>query len=197
MRITDQLRDEHRIIERVVAALSTFASRALEDGEVDLDLAERILDFLRGFADHVHHAKEEDLLFPALMRSGLPRDAGPLAVMLGEHVEARRLTASLTEAVDEIRQGQVGAVVGFHDDAMAYAELLRAHIHKEDTVLFPLAERMLDGVEELELDRELDELERSQASEGEHERCLLLALDICQELDVPEPAGQHVRPGGR
>jgi hemerythrin-like domain-containing protein len=32
--------------------------------------------FINGFADKRHHAKEEDLLFPAMEKAGIPRTGG-------------------------------------------------------------------------------------------------------------------------
>ena len=141
------LMDEHRLIERMIGALSVYAKR-VQGGE---DLPRADLDgfvrFLQGFADTHHHGKEEDILFLAMTEAGMPKDMGPVGVMLAEHVEGRGYTASLAEVAgadgswDEAQRTQLGWA------ATSYANLLLAHIQKEDQVLYPMADSMLpEGV---------------------------------------------------
>jgi len=135
--------DEHRVIERAISALTGYA-RAVARGDEHprQDLAE-LVHFLQDYADTHHHGKEEDILFRAMAQHGMPLDGGPLAVMLAEHAQARRLTQSLAElAAEESAWGSE------HQrrlllSAMHYAQLLRGHIQKEDRVLYPMANQML------------------------------------------------------
>ena len=55
------LEAEHRVIQKMVAAMSVLAER-LDGGEdLDVSLLENIVEFLRTFADRCHHGKEETL----------------------------------------------------------------------------------------------------------------------------------------
>lgn len=57
----EMLEAEHRVIQKMVAGMSVLAER-LEGGEqVDVSLLDRIVVFLRTFADRCHHGKEESL----------------------------------------------------------------------------------------------------------------------------------------
>jgi len=141
------LMDEHRLIERMIAALRVFAGRVQAGEELPRADLDGFVRFIRGFADAHHHGKEEDILFQALTEQGMPRDMGPLGVMLAEHVEGREYTASLAElaggdgAWGEADKTQLGWA------ASSYANLLLAHIQKEDQVLYPMADQMLpEGV---------------------------------------------------
>ena len=60
----------------------------------DLDDA---MDFIKTFADSCHHAKEEDLLFPAMGEAGFPSRGGPVGVMLMEHEQGRAGDLALVE----------------------------------------------------------------------------------------------------
>jgi hemerythrin-like domain-containing protein len=93
-----------------------------------------------------HFALEEQALFPLLARH-LSLTQGPLAVMNAEHASFRDLLARLTDA---LRAGDRAAQLA---DAAALIELLRGHIAKEDSVLFPMAARLLNAAERDELDR--------------------------------------------
>lgn len=63
---TQILDAEHRLIETVVKALGT--ADAIEKGQpADQDLLATAVEFLRVYADKLHHGKEETLFFPMLV----------------------------------------------------------------------------------------------------------------------------------
>lgn len=146
------LMEEHRLIERAIDALVVYArgvGRGADHPRSDLN---GFVDFIRGYADAHHHGKEEDILFRAMVDCGMPTHAGPLAVMLAEHHEGRRLTQLMAELAagegdweDQERSRLLKAGIG-------YAQLLRAHIQKEDGVLYPMAQNLLpeDAKEQVE-----------------------------------------------
>ena len=137
------LMDEHRLIERMIGALSVYAKR-VQGGE---DLPRADLDgfvgFIRGFADAHHHGKEEDILFRAMADQGMPREMGPLGVMYAEHEEGRGYTGSLAELVAGDGPWTEADRTQLAWAANSYASLLLAHIQKEDQVLYPMADEML------------------------------------------------------
>src|SRR3972149_4875411 len=109
MKATEELMKEHRGIElmlRVLGAVSLRAEVAEPLNHKDLD---QIIEFLTIFADKCHHGKEEDLLFPAMEAAGVPREGGPIGVMLAEHAEGRNIIGRFTAAVGEYKAGQSSA----------------------------------------------------------------------------------------
>jgi hemerythrin-like domain-containing protein len=135
---TTVLKSEHSTILRVIDVLQRLVDRAERgDGFEAAGLA-RCVEFFRFFADACHHAKEEDLLFPLLETRGIPREGGPIGVMLYEHSLARKFTQQMADALDAPQ-----AENQFHAAAHQYMELLRNHIFKEDNVLFQMADRVL------------------------------------------------------
>jgi hemerythrin-like domain-containing protein len=130
---TDTLRNEHVLILRALD-VAEAAAGALERGN---DPGEPfwagLVAWLRGFADRNHHAKEEQALFPAMEKAGVPKDGGPIGVMLAEHVEGRA-------CIRAMELGGGGRAAAAH----AYARLLRGHIDKENEILFRIAEGVLD-----------------------------------------------------
>jgi len=112
-------------------------------GRQDTDLA----DFTAYLETDVaqHFALEERALFPAMARH-LGLDHGPLAVMNAEHASFREL---LSKLADVVRGGDRAAQ---RAHAGALIELLRAHIYKEDHILFPMAARLLSDAELAEVD---------------------------------------------
>ncbi|MDF1568699.1 MAG: hypothetical protein RQ801_01175 [Spirochaetaceae bacterium] len=53
---------EHRVIERAVEILAVERKRLLSGGELDPVFIDKIVDFVRTYADQCHHGKEEDIL---------------------------------------------------------------------------------------------------------------------------------------
>ncbi|MGH7770021.1 MAG: hemerythrin domain-containing protein [Candidatus Binatia bacterium] len=154
---TEALKAEHRVIEKVLDALEKLARTA--ESSVLADWAKAI-DFARNFADQCHHLKEEKLLFPALEERGIPREGGPIGLMLAEHEEGRgyvRAMAAALEAAAQDPQELIGARTTLRRKADAYIRLLREHIQKEDDVLFMLADGVLSGEDQKKLLREFEE----------------------------------------
>jgi len=184
MRITDTLRDEHEVIQQVLDCLEELAERATAQKSVDAASVEDALDFLSAFADRCHHAKEEQVLFPALNARGLPREAGPVAVMLREHELGRAAVARMKSALDDAKRRIAGAPQRFAVAAREYVALLREHITKENGVLFPMADQMLGEEAQRQLMGSFERVEHHDLGPGTHERYLELARSLCGRLGI-------------
>ncbi len=175
MKATDTLMEEHRIIERVLASLEKQARR-LDAGEaVRPSFFLDATDFVRNFADGCHHEKEEDNLFPAMVANGFSGDAGPVAVMLADHDEGRRLVGAMCDAAERLEGGESEAASDVVRNALGFVAVLRDHIIKEDTVLFPMAEQTLPEEEKGQLTEAFADLDADEASEGVREKYVALA----------------------
>ncbi|HUE69820.1 MAG TPA: hemerythrin domain-containing protein [Pirellulaceae bacterium] len=147
MQATTILMDEHAVIERVLTMLESVAAAGRRGEAIPADFARWSIGFLRQFADGCHHYKEEEALFPLLVSRGLPKEGGPVGVMLYEHEHGRRLVAEMEAALDERPQNNGR----FADAAAQYASLLRQHIWKENNVLFQMAEQLLSPADDVKL----------------------------------------------
>ena len=141
--VTAVMVDEHRLILRMITLVEHNTAR-LEAGEYRgwqffLDA----VDFIRNFADRFHHAKEEDVLFKKLVRNGMPAENSPVAAMLIAHDQGRAFVKGLEAGAVRGRDGAEDALAEVVANARGYAALLREHIHTEDHILYPLAERVL------------------------------------------------------
>ncbi len=141
----NDLRAEHKVILRVVKVLAGLMDRYEKSGAFDPTQLDKCVRFIRLFADACHHGKEEDLLFPVLEARGIPRDGGPIGVMLYEHTVARGLTKDMAAALKALESGDESAKTRFAKAARQYAELLTNHIFKEDNVLFNMGDRVMSA----------------------------------------------------
>jgi hemerythrin-like domain-containing protein len=167
MRATQLLMEEHQIILRGLGVLEVLAAKAVRGDPVPAPAVDALLAFLSEFADAHHHGKEETILFPALEEAGLPRDAGPVGVMLSEHVQGRSLISALRAAAP-LASSTPDARARFADAARAYGQLLSAHIDKENHVLFPMADRAIAREDQQRLDGAFDAFEREFAPRRVH-----------------------------
>lgn len=137
----ETLMTEHRTIEKVIDALLAFAGELRRRGATEREELARFVGFLRHFADRLHHGKEEDILFAAMADHGFPTEGGPIAVMLAEHVRGRALIQIMAQAVEGAAPWTDSDRARIAEAAGGYGALLRAHIHKEDAILYPMAEQ--------------------------------------------------------
>jgi hemerythrin-like domain-containing protein len=161
MQATEVLRHEHRVIEIVMEGLGRLAGHVDSGKPLDREQAAKALEIIANFVDRCHHTKEEQHLFPLMTKHGMPTETGPLFVMLREHEEGRAHVRAMREAATD---------APFAAAAHAYTNLLRSHIYKEDNVLYPMAERMLNDQDDAQLLRDFDEVERLEMGEGVHEK---------------------------
>ena len=141
---TSRLREEHQLILKVADAMQALVDDAVEESW-DFDAFGDCITFIRLFADACHHGKEEDLLFPALEEAGMSRQQGPIAVMLEEHRMGRQYVRFMSEALEPARSGDTEARARLANAARGYVDLIRAHIMKEDNVLFNMADHVVRG----------------------------------------------------
>jgi hemerythrin-like domain-containing protein len=143
--LCQSLEQEHRVIERVLGAVEREARKVEGGAPVDKEFFRKAISFVREFADGLHHQKEESILFPQMAEAGVPREGGPIGVMLYEHDEGRSCIRQMSESLDAASAGDAGARQVLTRMSLNYVALLRAHIMKEDQVLFPMADQVLDG----------------------------------------------------
>lgn len=174
---TAALTHDHEVVLLVVAAMEREAARIRAGEQMDGDSVEKMVLFTREFTDGCHHSKEERALFP-LLTDKVPMAAAPVNVMLAEHDEGRAHVRAVVEALPAAKAGDSAAALNVAAGLAGYAGLLRAHIDKENTVLFPLAERALSGADKAALAGEFDRVEREEAGEGGHEKYYALAHEL-------------------
>jgi len=180
---TEELKQEHRVIERMLAVMETAAVRANAGAEPPADFFVKAVYFVRNFADRCHHGKEEDNLFPAMEKRGISKNGGPIAVMLMEHERGRSYVRAMEEAGKRFATGDRTALRPALENALAYAQLLRQHIDKEDNILYPMADRMLTATDQQELLQKFEKVEQERIGAGKHDEYLKLVEELEQAVN--------------
>ena len=178
MRATEQLTAEHNGIKLMLRILDKMCARLKSGEKVPPEHLDQVLEFLGVFADRCHHAKEEELLFPAMEKAGVSKEQGPIGVMLAEHTMAREQVKGLAEGIARYEAGDNGAADKIVEYARAYIRILMAHIDKEDHVLYPLADARLAKGTQDDLVEEFERIETERIGAGRHEQFHAVLKDL-------------------
>jgi hemerythrin-like domain-containing protein len=190
MTAIDTLMSEHRLIERALDALVAFADEVRRKTTDDKGELARFVTFIREFADAHHHGKEEDILFTAMVEAGFPRHGGPVAVMLMEHDRGRALVKLLAGLASQEAPWSADDRQAVAEAANGFSDLLHAHIHKEDAILYPMAEQRLDPALLARVDGDAGAYDARQSAAGVQDRLTRLAEDLLSRhapLNAREP----------
>ena len=177
------LTHEHQFIKKVVAALGRLAPSADHAKQADPNTLRDIVRFMREFADRCHHAKEEDLLFPAMEEKGVPESGCPLGALRGEHEKGRALVTALAEATEALAARTPDAERAVAETVQEITELYTNHIWKEDKMVFPMVERLFSDDERAAL---FDRFEKAEEEIGADHEAL---ASFANELDRKTAGG--------
>ncbi len=190
----ETLMNEHRVIEKVLDGLVAFAEEIERKGTTEREELGRFVTFVREFADACHHGKEEDILFAAMVEHGFPRNGGPIAVMLREHDQGRGLVGILRDRAGQGTPWSDADRAEIAEVARGYSDLLHAHIHKEDAILYPMAEQHLPPEAMEAVAEACDRYEQDEA--GAHARLHALAEElVSRHAPAVHPGAQSQRIG--
>jgi hemerythrin-like domain-containing protein len=110
-----------------------------------------------------------------MLKTGVPRESGPVGVMLAEHEQGRAFVRAMRAGAEKWRAGNEAGRAEAVAAAEGYIALLRAHIYKEDNVLFTLADRAIPSAEQNQVAFDFERIEHEETGEGVHEKYLALA----------------------
>ena len=127
---------EHRLIERMLRSFQSEISKINEQKKVNPLFIDTAVDFIRIYADRLHHGKEEDILFRDLMKKKLSQEhARIIDELMEDHRYARKTTGMLVDAKERYLKGEntVEEVITLMKEL---ARFYPVHIEKEDKHFF-------------------------------------------------------------
>ena len=159
---TESLRKDHKLIEKVLQALGATI-KLLKDGK---KIPEQILlptiDFTQNFTDVCHHGKEEEALFPALEKAGMPTHMGPIRMMLLDHQRTKQIAEKIEESSKKYLEtnDSTDLILALE----VYVQHVTEHLWKENNRLFMMAESRLNHTAK-DVDKKLGEIEEKKLGE--------------------------------
>jgi hemerythrin-like domain-containing protein len=178
MNCTEELVEEHKPIKTMLWVLSEICSKLEAREQVEPEKLEKMVEFIRMFADKCHHGKEEDVLFPVMSELHDPVADKLVSILLKEHVKGRSYVAKMAKSIESYKNGRDASTKTIAKNGRSYVTLLTGHIPKEDNVTFPLANAMVSEIKQKKILEDYKRIEKERIGEGGHERL----LGILEEL---------------
>lgn len=158
--------DEHKYIMRMLKVVRQACFNILKGQEIDYGDFDKMMDFIKNYADVHHHGKEEKILFSEMVDK-LGKMGTNLVThgMLVEHDLGRLYMSELRTALTRDSEGEEEAKLDVIANAVGYTNHLTRHIAKEDQLIFPyasgnLSEETMKSIEERVVEFEKDAQEK-------------------------------------
>lgn len=134
----------HRSLDEELPRLEAMASKVNRvHGDKDPERLSSILSVFQSLKAELeeHMIKEEQILFPMILRGQGTNAQAPVSVMLHEHDQAGRALESLRELTDDYNPPTIACNTwaALYHGLGALETDLHQHIHLENNILFPRA----------------------------------------------------------
>lgn len=174
---TKNLENDHINILRLIDVMEKMVMMKSSN----IEHVEQVINLIKSYADGYHHAKEENLLFPLMVKKGYSTEQGPVAVMLHDHTQGRNFVKGMAEGLSNYNKDSSNGLTSIYQNMQGYIELLRSHIAKENNVLFRMADQVLSENEQQHLLREFAEVENKNYCGGVLKDCIM-AIEKLEEV---------------
>jgi len=175
----DLMVSEHKNIKRMLKVIRSMCIKVLNNDEIDYQDFDKVIDFVRNYADKHHHAKEENILFKKMQQELDESIAkGPVAAMFAEHDQGRFFISNLENALEKYKAGDIDSKVDIIANSICYTDLLNRHIDKEDTAIYSFAKRALSKEALEEVEQKCNEVESTAEEKKKQEKYITLVEEF-------------------
>jgi hemerythrin-like domain-containing protein len=171
------LEEEHQIIEKIVKAMAVLIKKLEANTDIAVEVLRNITEFMSVFGDRCHHGKEEKELFPLLEKKGVPMQGCPISALTYEHEMGRKLVKGLVDATIAYEKKDKQARESLLKQLKGLTNLYPNHIWKEDYLLFPMANKILNDTEQKDLQAKFEIVE-NEIGPDTHAKYVQLAEEI-------------------
>jgi hemerythrin-like domain-containing protein len=149
----DIIRGEHRSIAAILHGMDYLVERVrARKAKIDPRVFRAMIYYLDTFSERMHHPKEDRFLFSA-MRSRGAEAAAVVADQEKEHAAGGETLRRLEQSLVRYEEGGDKEFPAFADAVARFVREYREHMHKEESIAFPLAQRLLTASDWQAIDR--------------------------------------------
>lgn len=170
--------EEHKNIKRVLKAIRKLCIKVLNNEEINYNVFDKVIDFVRNYADRHHHSKEEDILFKKMTEELGDIMQSPIYGMLTEHDLGRLYMSNLEEAIKRVKNGDMDSRVDIIANSISYTDLLHRHIDKEDNTIYKFGRDKLSEKALKEVQIESEEVEKRALEKSIQDKYLKLMEEL-------------------
>jgi hemerythrin-like domain-containing protein len=171
----EDLMREHGVIARLLLVYDELVRRMGYEATAPLDVVERAATLMRRFGEDYHERVEEQQVFPRFEKAGKQREL--VAALRTQHDAGRRLTDLLVHA----RTADPARV---QETLRGYVRMMRPHVAREDTVLFPAFRALVGGREIASLGEKFEALEHERLGKEGFEHTVSEVAEIEKQLGI-------------
>ncbi len=167
--------EEHKYIARMLKVVRAASYEILNGEDICYEDFDKMIDFIKNYADVHHHGKEEKFLFKEMV-DNLGRMGTNLVThgMLVEHDWGRLFISELKNALERVKGGDEESKLDVIANAIGYANHLARHIDKEDEVVYAFAGKQLAPEIIDRVNQQTEEFEREADKSGVQVRYIKL-----------------------
>lgn len=159
LRPTDNLRADHAVVSRGIAALQGLACHVRRGGAFPVADCALLLRFLREFVIAVHMRKEQGHVCPAVAMRGDDAAAALVGELARLHEEVIELTHALVLFWEPVGELSPEERAGFANTVDAVTGRARRMQQLEEGDLYPVCDRVVPADDQLDWNREWHQLE--------------------------------------
>lgn len=158
---------EHEYILRMLNVVRKASYKVMKGEEINFEDFNKMIEFIRQYADAHHHGKEEKFLFKE-MQTKLGKLGENLIThgMLVEHDLGRLYMSDLTDALQRVKNGDEESKLDVISNAVGYTNLLKRHISKENDAVYSFGETRLPKEVVDEINLKTEEFEKEAEKNG-------------------------------
>jgi len=177
--------NEHRSMWQVSVVLEELCKQCGDPQQKpDAELFELILEYIEQYIERVHQPKEEAYLYRAVAER-TAEGAEMIEQFRREHAASPEIVARLRSQLHDLMKHFPEGREQFRVDLESYITLLRTHIKREESDLFPLARKVLTDVDWDEIDAAFADSHDPQFGEESRAKFRALLSRIVNEAPAP------------
>jgi hemerythrin-like domain-containing protein len=137
------IRDEHASLAAMLQSMRLMVQRGPdEDKRQFFDVVRAMLFYIDEFPERLHHPKESNLLFPKVVKAA-PKVMGAIDKLERDHMYSEKAARDLQHLLLAWELLGSKRRAAFEEALQKYLDFYLAHMHLEETVILPEAQRCL------------------------------------------------------
>lgn len=150
------IRDEHASLAAMLQSMRMLVERGPDESRKNFfDVLRAMLFYIDEYPERLHHPKESNLLFPKVVKAS-PKVLGAIDRLERDHMYSEKAARELQHLLLSWELLGASRRTAFEEAFKKYVDFYLEHMHLEEEVILPEAEKVLSTHEWAEIDAAFD-----------------------------------------
>ena len=146
------IRDEHASLAAMLQSMRMLVERGPDDSRKNFfDVVRAMLFYIDEYPERLHHPKESNLLFPKVVKAS-PKVLGAVDRLERDHMYSEKAARELQHQLLAWELLGSSRRAAFQEAFKKYVDFYLDHMHLEEEVILPEAEKTLSAADWAEID---------------------------------------------